>query len=366
MKCPNCKDKDLAPVMTRQGVEIDFCPQCEGIWLDKNEIYLFTRVPTYLKAKIEEAMQSKKDSTRLSPVFSRPMIELSILGGEIHIDYCPESEGIWLDKDEINKLPAIKTKIQIDKGIFGDKKTGLSKSLLVLPNLALRSGMVLFGLYALLSLFLIIFVELGKISASVAFTFGIVFAALQFIFGPFLMDLSLRFLYKMKWVNPEDLPGHLKSFISKICQDEGISFPRMGIILDGAPNAFTYGHHPNNARVVITQGLLDLLNEEEREAVVAHEIGHVMHWDMLIMTLAQLVPLVLYYVYKSLTRNRCRGNGKSAPARLILALAAYVLYVISEFIVLWFSRLREYFADRYSGKVTGNPNALASALVKIG
>jgi len=366
MKCPNCKDKDLTPVMTRQGVEIDFCPQCEGIWLDKNEIYLFTRVPTYLKAKIEEAIQSKKDSNRLSPVCSSSMLELPILGGEINIDYCLESEGIWLDKDEINKLPAIKTKIQIDKGIFGDKKTGLSKSLLALPNLALRSGMVLFGLYALLSLFLIIFVELGKISASVAFTFGIVFAALQFIFGPFLMDLSLRFLYKMKWVNPEDLPGHLKSFISKICQDEGISFPRMGIILDGAPNAFTYGHHPNNARVVITQGLLDLLNEEEREAVVAHEIGHVMHWDMLIMTLAQLVPLVLYYVYKSLTRNRCRGNGKSAPARLILALAAYVLYVISEFIVLWFSRLREYFADRYSGQVTGNPNALASALVKIG
>ncbi len=366
MKCPNCKDKDLAPVMTQQGAEIDFCPQCEGIWLDKNEIYLFTRVPTYLKAKIEEAIQSKKDSARLSPVISRPMVELPILGGEIRIDYCPESEGFWLDKDEINKLPAIKTKIQIDKGIFGDSKQGLSKTLLVLPNLALRSGMVLFGLYALLTLFLIVFVELGRISASFAFGVGIVFAALQFIFGPFLMDLSLKFLYKMNWVNPEDLPQHLRIFISKNCQDEGINFPRIGIILDGAPNAFTYGHHPNNARIVITRGLLDLLTEEEAQAVLAHEMGHVMHWDMLIMTLAQLVPLVLYYAYKSLTRNRCRGNGKSAPARLILALVAYVLYVISEFIVLWFSRLREYFADRYSGQVTGNPNALASALVKIG
>lgn len=366
MKCPNCKDKDLAPVMTQQGVEVDFCPQCEGIWSDKNEIYLFTRVPTYLKAKIEEAIQSKKDSARLSPVISRPMVELPILGGEIIIDYCLESEGFWLDKDEINKLPAIKTKIQIDKGIFGDSKQVLSKTLLALPNLALRSGMVLFGLYALLTLFLITFVELGKISASFAFGVGIVFAALQFILGPFLMDLSLRFLYKMNWVKQEDLPAHLRTFISKICQDEGINFPRMGIILDGAPNAFTYGHHPNNARIVITQGLLDLLTEEEAEAVVAHEMGHVMHWDMLIMTLAQLVPLILYYVYKTLARMKCRGRDKSAPARLLIALVAYVLYIISEFIVLWFSRLREYFADRYSSQVTGNPNVLASALVKIG
>lgn len=366
MKCPNCKDKDLAPVMTRQGIEIDFCPQCDGIWLDKNEIYLFTRVPTYLKAKIDEAIKSKKDSTRLSPIFSRPMVELPILDGQINIDYCPESEGFWLDKHEINMLPAIKTKLQIDKTIFQDNKTDSPKTLLALPNLALRSIMVLFGLYALLSIFLIIFVELGKISASFALIVGIIVAALQFIFGPFFMDLSLRLLYKMSWIKPEDLPQHLRNFMTKICQDKKINFPRMGIILDGSPNAFTYGHHPNNARIVITQGLLDLLSEEEAEAVAAHELGHVLHWDMLIMTLAQLVPLVLYYIYKTLIRMRSRGRDKSAPIRLLIAVSAYILYLISEFIVLWFSRLREYFADRFSGEVTGNPNALASALVKIG
>ncbi|MBU0547739.1 MAG: M48 family metalloprotease [Candidatus Omnitrophica bacterium] len=366
MKCPNCKDKELSPVMTQQGVEVDFCPQCEGIWLDKNEIYLFTRVPTYLKAKIDAAIKSKKNSIRLSPIFSRPMAELPILEGQINIDYCPESEGFWLDKDEINMLPAIKTKLQIDKAMFEDNKPSFVKTLLPLSNLALRSAMVLFGLYALLSLFLIIFVELGKISASSALIVGIAVAALQFILGPLLMDFSLRMLYKMSWLNPEDLPQHLRIFISKICQDKGVNFPRMGIILDGSPNAFTYGHHPNNARIVITQGLLDLLSEEETEAVVAHEMGHVLHWDMLIMTLAQLVPLVLYYIYRTLIRLRIKGKDKTAPFRILIAVSAYVLYTISEFIVLWFSRLREYFADRFSGEVTGNPNALASALVKIG
>lgn len=366
MKCPNCKDEYLIPAMTQQGVEVDFCSQCEGIWLDKNEIYHFTKIPSYLKAKIEEAMRLKQPSPRISPSVGAPMVQLSILDGEIDIDYCPESEGIWLDKDEINKLPVIKSKIQIDKGAFEGKEGRAPKILLPLPNLALRSGMVLFGMYALLTLFLIVLVELTKMPASLALIIGIAVAAIHFLLGPFLMDLSLKFLYKMRWVGPGDLPAHLSNFINKVCDDKKIKFPRMGIISDGSPNAFTYGHHPDNARIVVTQGLLDLLNEEESEAVIAHEIGHVVHWDMLIMTLAQLVPLILYYIYRALIRMRSRGRDKSAPYRLLIAISAYILYIISEFIVLWFSRIREFFADRFSGEVTGNPNNLASALVKIG
>lgn len=366
MKCPNCKDKDLVSVMTQQGVEVDFCSQCEGIWLDKDEIFHFTKIPTYLKSKIEEAVKLQKPSSRLSPLSGRPMVELPLLEGEINIDYCPESGGIWLDKDEINKLPVIKANVQIDRGIFSKEKVSLPKILFPLPNLAFRSGMVLFGMYALLTIFLIILVELTKIPASFALIAGIIVATIHFLLGPFLMDLSLRFLFKMRWVWPADLPVNLSNFINKVCNDKKIKFPRMGIILDGSPNAFTYGHHPNNARIVITQGLLDLLNEEESEAVVAHEIGHVVHWDILIMTLAQLVPLILYYIYKTLIRMRSRGRDKSAPYRLAIAISAYVLYIISEFIVLWFSRIREFFADRFSGEVTGNPNNLASALVKIG
>ncbi|MCH7555253.1 MAG: M48 family metalloprotease, partial [Proteobacteria bacterium] len=138
------------------------------------------------------------------------------------------------------------------------------------------------------------------------------------------------------------------------------------MIDDGAPQAFTYGHTPNNARIVLSRGIFELLEPEEAEAVVAHEIGHAVHWDMFLMTVAQLVPLIFYYLYRTLIRMRSSGGkDNSAGARIAIAIGAYVLYMVSEYVVLWFSRTREYHADRFAGTATGNPSLLASALVKI-
>src|SRR5262249_33643596 len=117
-------------------------------------------------------------------------------------------------------------------------------------------------------------------------------------------------------------------------------------------------------RIVITQGILDLLEPAEVEGVVAHEIGHGKNWDMVLMTVVQLVPLLLYFLYR--TAMQAGNRGKDNSYRIAIAIGAYVLYVASEYIVLWFSRCREYYADRFAGNVTGNPGALASALVKIG
>ena len=108
--------------------------------------------------------------------------------------------------------------------------------------------------------------------------------------------------------------------------------------------------------------MIELLEPAELEAVVAHELGHVRNWDMALMTVANLVPFILFYIYRVAIRLGDRGKKEYT---WIVYIGAYVLYVISQYIVLWFSRTREYFADRFSGKVTGNPNALARALVKI-
>lgn len=142
-------------------------------------------------------------------------------------------------------------------------------------------------------------------------------------------------------------------------------FPYFCVIDDGAPQAFTYGHSPRNARIVISKGTMTLLTPDELEAVVAHELGHVCHWDMVVMTIAQVVPLIAYSIYRAAMRMS-DSSKKNRSAAFVVAIGAYAVYLVSEFAVLWFSRLREYYADQYAGERTNNPASLASALVKIG
>jgi len=299
------------------------------------------------------------------------MQEITLLKGELTLDYSPSSGGIWFDGAELEKLLAHdgeELTLRFDGGTLpAEKKTAPAPlSLSPLPNLVFRSGMVLVFLYGLLAFVLITLTLVTDLTPAFALTLGIIIAAIQFILGPYLTDLSLRWFYKVSWVTYEQLPGFLASFIKSTCADNNMKNPRIGIIHDGAPNAFTYGHTPNNARIVLTQGLMDLLNEDEVKGVAAHEIGHAKHWDMLIMTAAQLVPLILYYIYRTLIRMRSKGKDGSAGPRIAMAIGAYILYILSQYAVLWLSRTREYFADRFAGEVTQNPNSLASGLVKIG
>ena len=247
-----------------------------------------------------------------------------------------------------------------------ERKQMLAAGMLALPNLFVRSALTLTLLYGLLGIALIATVQFGVLQPAVAVVLGCVIILLQFAVGPWIMDLMLRWLYTMHWAQPEELPEHLEHFIRRVCDEHRMKFPSVGIIHDGAPQAFTYGHHPSNARVVISRGLMKLLQPEELEAVVAHELGHARNWDMALMTLANLVPLLLFYLYDVAIRfgGGKKGNDKTDYTWAV-AIGAYVLYIVSQYIVLWFSRTREYYADRFAGRVTGNPNALASALVKI-
>ncbi len=241
-----------------------------------------------------------------------------------------------------------------------------------LPNLFIRSAMVLILLYALLTLVLIALTIFTPFTRGAALITGVVTATLQFIMAPGIIDRVLKRYYSMSWVKYEDLPVFLRNFITRTCRNIRMKNPRIGIIRDGAPNAFTYGHTPDNARIVLTSGIMDLLNEDELKGVVAHEIAHARHWDMLIMTAAQIVPLVLYYIFRGLAAMGDSGNGSSQDQNHrgdttgMIALASFVLYVVSEYIVLWLSRARECFADRFAGRITKNPESLASGLVKIG
>jgi len=192
---------------------------------------------------------------------------------------------------------------------------------------------------------------------------GVIVLVIQFIISPWLMDLTTKWLYKADF--NKEIPDYLKEFITKICEENKIKYPKIGIIDDGAPNCYTYGRTKKDARIIITRGIFDLLSEDEVKAVIGHELGHIAHYDMIVMTMAQLIPIVFYAIYEGCINNTSGGDDEDKYSGAI-AIVAYVLYIISQYIVLWLSRTREYYADSFSVEKTKDPNSLAEALVKIG
>jgi heat shock protein HtpX len=183
--------------------------------------------------------------------------------------------------------------------------------------------------------------------------FPVCSVGLQFLLGPRIIEWMLD----IHWIEGgADLPAANWEFIQKVCAEQGIKIPRVGIIYSGTPNAFCFGHVPGNARLVVTKGLLDVLTPEEANAVLAHELGHIKHWDFVVMTVASLAPLLLYQIYIIADRiDNVRVVGYSA----------YLCYWVSQFIVLLLNRTRESWADHYSAQITGAPDTLSSALIKI-
>jgi Zn-dependent protease with chaperone function/Zn-finger nucleic acid-binding protein len=385
MNCPCCHQPTLVETLTKDGALVDVCKTCKGVWLDRGEIFLFSKRPRELESELSESRQECRTSERLCPRCQSAMQEGPFLRPDLLVDQCPSCEGYWFDAGELKTAVSLdRSSFLLETDDFGFEKDPLAdgdhsvrderahrrfeemaSGMLPLPNLFIRSAGVVFLLYAMLGLILIALAEFRVLSTGVAVGIGVAIVILQFVFGPWIMDLCLKWLYKCSWVSLQQLPPHLAEFVSRVAAGQNMKVPSFCLIHDGAPNAFTYGHTPNNMRIVITQGIIDLLEPAEVEGVVAHEIGHGKNWDMLLMTIVQLVPLLLYYVYR-ICLNSGSGNRKDPGYRFAVGAGAYVLYIVSEYVVLWFSRCREYYADRFAGKVTGNPNALASALVKIG
>ena len=232
-----------------------------------------------------------------------------------------------------------------------------------LLGISLITMTCLYGLLAAIIILIFILTGLPVINGIIL---SIIILLIQFLISPFLTDLSMKWFYKARFEN--DIPEYLKNFINQICDKYNMKYPKIGLIDDGAPNAFTYGRTKNDARIVLTRGIFELLNEQEVMAVVGHELGHAKHYDMVFMTVAQLVPLVLYGIYETFTRSNSKSssNNNSSGYLEMIGLIAYILYVLSEYIVLWLSRTREYYADSFSVEETRNPNALTTSLIKIG
>ncbi len=230
---------------------------------------------------------------------------------------------------------------------------------------------LLFGMVFVLLLGLTLIMEgdnpsLG-LTLAIVLTLG--FNALVFFLAPFLMDLTQGWLYGTQWISLEELrrkSPESARVIEQVCRDRNLKTPRLGLINDGNPTAFTYGSLPNSARIVVSQGLFTYLEDEEAATVYAHELGHIVHWDFALMTLVATLVQVMYLIYVFGRRmGQGGGDNKAKDAIQGLALAAYVFYLVGTYLSLYLSRTREYFADHFAAETTGNPNALSRALVKI-
>lgn len=212
---------------------------------------------------------------------------------------------------------------------------------------------------------------MGYVGIGVVITLTVLFNLIMWLIGPKISDWIYGWLYKLKWVEMRELAKRspaAAATIERICRKHGFPVPRIGIIPDKNPNAFTYGSGRWNARIVITEGIFEYLNEAERESVIAHELGHIKNYDFIIMTVASTLLQVLYELYMFSRRvMKSGGGGKKKGGAAFIALAgivAYIFYVIGQYLVLYLSRVREYYADEFAAK-EADANALSDALVKI-
>ena len=243
----------------------------------------------------------------------------------------------------------------------------------VAGNLALASFVtisLLFGMVLVLSLAVVFIIGSDNPTTGLAISVAItlIFNVAAFFLSPFLMDLTQSWLYKTRWVSLTDVERQSPEtarVIQRVCREKKIKQPRLGIIDDQNPTAFTYGSLPNSARLVVSQGLFTYLDDDEIATVYAHELGHIVHWDFAVMTMASTLVQITYLIYTFARRLGRGGNDKLKDAAGTAAIAAYVFYLIGTYLLLYLSRTREYFADHFAAQTTGNPNALSRALVKI-
>jgi len=197
---------------------------------------------------------------------------------------------------------------------------------------------------------------------SVFFLIAVVFNFFSYFYSKKLVLMT----YRAKIVTEAEAP-RLYRMVYNLAMMNGLPMPEVGIVESGTPNAFATGRNPQNAAVVATTGLLNLLNDEELQGVLAHEMAHVQNRDILVMTIAATMAGAISFAARFVFYGTMFGGGRmDNPAQLgILLLAAITAPIAALLIQMGISRNREYMADATGAKMIGNPRALARALEKL-
>ncbi len=193
----------------------------------------------------------------------------------------------------------------------------------------------------------------------------IVFAALFFLLQWYISPHILAKASRIHYIKDDEYP-QLHTMVKELADQAKVPVPRIAIAPVKEPNAFVFGRTRKSSTLVVHEGLLPLLDAKELRAVLAHEIGHLRHNDVVVMTVVAFIPMLAYIIAQSVLWSGILGEGRNNGSYIFLfGLLAFIVYFISELLVLSLSRTRESFADEYSATTTKKPEYLASALFKI-
>ena len=245
-------------------------------------------------------------------------------------------------------------------------------------GLQARMGLTMFllGLVFVAFVTALVFVLIALTQGAGAIIFFAAILGVVLVFGSlFWSDKVALRASGAQEVTPEQAP-QLHGIIDRLCALANMPKPRVAIAQSDMPNAFATGRNTSNAVVVVTTGLLRRLDDKELEGVLAHEMSHVAHKDVVVMTIASFVGilaglLVRFAFYGELFGGGGRGrggnnnNGGALPILLIVMAVGIITYAISFLLIRLLSRYRELAADRAGALLTGQPSALASALTKV-
>ncbi|MCD4758837.1 MAG: zinc metalloprotease HtpX [Arcobacteraceae bacterium] len=159
---------------------------------------------------------------------------------------------------------------------------------------------------------------------------------------------------------------NIYKLVTRLINKANIPMPKVYIIQDNIPNAFATGRNPQNAAVAVTSGLLEILSEKEIEAVIAHELSHVKHYDILIGTIAATVAGAIAWIANIMQFSAFfGGNNQKGGHPIVMILLAILLPIAASIVQMSVSRSREFMADEGAARLTGAPEFLQSALSKL-
>ena len=198
----------------------------------------------------------------------------------------------------------------------------------------------------------------GNVTSYIIMAIGI--TLFQYLIGPNMVTTMM----KVRWVSPQEEP-ELHQMIEEMSQEAGLPKPKVGISQVAVPNAFAFGRSIKDGRICITSGMRQLLNKEELRAVIGHELSHIKHRDMIVITVLSVIPLILYWLGIRLMYGGASRDRENRGSAALIGMVAFLLYFISNLLVLYGSRIREYYADQGSVQLGNPPHQLASALYKL-